>query len=116
MSREVVEDQTVTMSSEGGSGIPPRTAVGSEMEEPGEPQDIEARMFWMMQGRTVEELSGLEGILERSGLGLPSIPQAVDKKGKQRFIQRARARGLVQESGPPLTLRQYIGALLPTSR
>lgn len=103
-----------TLSAEDGAIIPPKNNVSSGLEEPKEPS--EADLFWTLYHRNPAEMSDLDQILEKHGLPAPlaSCSKKTLKVGAQRFISAAKRLGLIQEP-KPLSLRQYIGALLPIS-
>jgi|GEM_PF-3382834 hypothetical protein len=95
--------------SENSAGIPPRIIAGAGIIEPDEPTD--ADLFWSLYNQPIDELSGIEAILDKHNLPPRGLTTDASRAGLKRFTTTARRLGLVQEH--KLSLRQYIGALLP---
>lgn len=92
-------------------GVPPSrpTTVGTGEEEP---EAGDAELFWALHNRSVEDFPGLDEILQKHGLPPLPLNYRVSEVGLARFLDEAYEEGLIKKRRP-LTLRQYIGALLP---
>ncbi|MFH1535820.1 MAG: hypothetical protein ABIC96_01985 [Patescibacteria group bacterium] len=98
--------------SEAGGVIPPKTAVGTGVDEPSEPSETTgAAIFWSLYNRAPEELPELNEFLEKYNFLPTDSANKNHQKGLKRFIRDAKQRGLIK---PPkaLNLRQYVGALV----
>lgn len=79
--------------------------------KPKEPDPSDIELFWALHNRTVEELPGLDEILQKHELPADPHQIRVSNADVQQFLNEARERGLLPPK--PLSLREYIGAILP---
>lgn len=95
-----------------GAGSPPRVPnANGTLDNEGGGEATDAELFWSLYRQPVEVFSGLDTTIEKYNLMNPStIPVPDEKVGK--FLEDAMERGLIKKLRP-LSLRQYIGALLP---
>lgn len=70
-------------------------------------------LFWALYDYPLETLPDLDAMLERYGtLVMASNDSVCSTAGLERFMHESRQKGLIKKSRE-LSLRQYIGSLLP---
>lgn len=107
--------KTQTFSEMGGS--PPEIPTGRGMHDhdPEDEAKLDRQIFWSLTNAPFDQQLEFAGIIEKYGL-FPEVDTntKVSDSDVKKFIDRARKAGLIKQKR--LSLRQYIGALLPLKK